>query len=360
MALRKELTRNDAAAMVVCALLIQFVELLRAGGYWERVQGWLDNQGYVDLASVIRLGGTPLDQHFWGLPALIALIESIFPISGFPTLVVISVITSLGASLLMYRLYGAAVAVMFVILCPQWVRLSTMGGSEPIFLCLLLGAWLLYRHDRALVAVILASLATTIRPIGAIAVCAFAVAMAMRRDWRRLAVSLCAAAAIGALYLALMRVATGDPLISAKMYSSHIWKSNGPFSFPFARLVISSVHRLQNEPWSQMVQPVVCMVLLGFGVFALVKHARESLKEYPAELFFVVAYLIFVAFYNDHDLAGFLPRLAIPVYPFLIFCWRTRLPKNRFVYWPLVVISALIAAADLVGFRTVFGFGLHS
>jgi hypothetical protein len=53
----------------------------------------------------------------------------------------------------MYRLYGAAVAVTFLILCPQWVRLSTMDGSEPVFLCLLLGAWLAYRSDRTLIAV---------------------------------------------------------------------------------------------------------------------------------------------------------------------------------------------------------------
>jgi hypothetical protein len=30
--------------MVVCALLIQFLELMRVGGYWERAQDWLDNQ----------------------------------------------------------------------------------------------------------------------------------------------------------------------------------------------------------------------------------------------------------------------------------------------------------------------------
>jgi hypothetical protein len=50
----------------------------------------------VDLASVIRFGGPPLDQHFWGLPALIALFESVFHASGFLALGVISLITSLG------------------------------------------------------------------------------------------------------------------------------------------------------------------------------------------------------------------------------------------------------------------------
>jgi hypothetical protein len=125
------------------------------------------------------------------------------------------------------------------------------------------------------------------------------------------------------------------------------------------RLVISAAHRLKNEAWSQSVQPLVCIILLGFGVFALAKHWPETLKEYPAELIFPSAYLLFMVFYNDPDVSGFQPRLAIPDYPFLIFCWRTRLPRNRFVFWPMVILSALIASADVVGFQTVFGFGLH-
>jgi hypothetical protein len=102
------------------------------------------------------------------------------------------------------------------------------------------------------------------------------------------------------------------------------------------------------------------MAFLVFGIFALSKHARAFLQQYPAELVFVIGYLGFMTCYNDVDIAGELTRYTIPVYPFLVFSFREWLPKNRFVYWPLVLLSGLIASADLVGFRTVFGFSLHS
>jgi hypothetical protein len=86
---RNEITRNDVTAIVVVSLLIPFVELIRAGGYLERVQAWLDNGSYVQIANVIRFGGAPAEAHFWGLPAVIALIESVFPISGYLALVLI-------------------------------------------------------------------------------------------------------------------------------------------------------------------------------------------------------------------------------------------------------------------------------
>jgi hypothetical protein len=155
---RGEITHFDVAAVVFVSFVIPFLELAQTGNYWGRLEDWLDNGSYVEIANVIRFGGTPRAPHFWGLPNLIAAIQAAFDVSGFAAIVVISIGCSAAASLLIDRLYGDSVTVAFLILCPTWVRLSVMGGSEPLFLCLLLGCWLAFRSSRALVAVVLAGL----------------------------------------------------------------------------------------------------------------------------------------------------------------------------------------------------------
>ena len=204
----RELGASDVVLVVFAALLIPFYELIRAGNYWGRVNDWLDNPSYVEIAEIIQSGGfLGEEHHFWGLPLVIAGAQVAFGISGFAALIAISIACSVAASFLMYRLYGAVATVAFLILCPEWVRLSVMGGSEPLFLCLLLASWLAFRSDRVLMAVLLASFATTVRPVGFIALCAFAFTLILRRHWRELAMSICIGVGIG---LGISRVPAGS------------------------------------------------------------------------------------------------------------------------------------------------------
>ena len=272
----------------------------------------------------------------------------------------ISVASSLAASFLLYKLYGPRVLVSFIILCPEWMCLSIMGGSEPLFLCLLAASWLAFRSDRVWVAAILASLATTVRPLGALAVCAFAVTLVLRRDWRRLVVTLLVAATIALAYMTWLREATGGSLTNLSLYSKNIWPAGAPFSLPLLRVIRGSVLLVNTAIWTRTVQPFFSMVFVAIGVFVLWKHARALIHDYPAEFLFVIGYLAFMLCYNEVNIADFFPRLAIPIFPLMLFGSREWLPKHRFVYWTLFLISAMVASANLVGFRTIFGFSLHS
>ena len=107
------------------------------------------------------------------------------------------------------------------------------------------------------------------------------------------------------------------------------------------------------------VQSLFSILLLSFGAFALSQQMRTMLQRYPAELTFVIAYLGFLACYNFGGVADFLPRFAIPVLPFLLFAAHNWLPNNRFLVWPIAVLSVLIASSAVVGFKAVFGFPLH-
>jgi len=234
---------------------------------------------------------------------------------------------------------------------------------------LLLASWLAFRSDRALMAVLLASFATTVRPVGFIALCAFAFALVLRRHWRELAISICIGVGIGLAYLAWLWVVTGDAFINFKLYSTWAWPSGKPFSLPFVQLGKSFFDVLLHSRWTEWVQSLFSILLLSFGAFALSKQMRTMLQRYPAELTFVIAYLVFLACYNDtgaadalpgaEGAANSLPRYAIPALPFLLFTARNWLPNNRFLVWPMAVLSALIASSALVGFEAVFGFSLH-
>ena len=252
MKLEKEISTKDVVAMAVSAMLVPFMELACRGIYWNRVEAWLDNESYIDIAHVLRFGGTPSTPHFWGFPAVIALTETVFSTSGLASLVLVSFVSSALASLLIFRLYGPIVTVMFLVLCPEWVRVSIMGGSESLFLLLLLGSWLAFRSNRSSIAVVLASLAATARPVGAIAVCAFALTLLLRRDWRRLAVSISIAVGMGVAYLGWLRVVCGDPFVNFRLYSAQDWPSGNPFSFPFVQLVkgLIRIPRLNPGPVS--------------------------------------------------------------------------------------------------------------
>jgi hypothetical protein len=236
MSSKREINPRDAVALYIAALFISIFELLRTGLYRERVHEWLDNSSYVDLSRVILSGGLPAEHHFWGFPALIALFEKSLSLSGFAALVMISFIASVAAMILMFRLYGAAVSVAFLAVCPEWVKMSVVGGSEPLFVCLLLASFLAFRADRVWASVLFASLATTVRPPGVFAICAIVLCLIGRRDWRKPAISVSLALAIGIVYLAWVRRVSGDAFVSVRLYSSSDWPPGKPFSFPLVPL----------------------------------------------------------------------------------------------------------------------------
>ena len=353
-----EITRLDVVAVVFVSLLIPFLELAETGNYWGRLKDWLDNGSYVEIANVIRSGGIPRHHNFWGLPHLMAAIQAAFDVSGFAAIVLISLPCSVATSFLIDRLYGASVTIAFLILCPTWVRLSVMGGSEPLFLCLLLSSWLAFRSNLALLAVALASFATTVRPVGLFAICGIGFAIILQRDWKRLAMSACIAVGVALAYLMRCQVISGDALINFRLYSD-AWTYGNPLSLPFLQLGKGLFDFVVPNLWTSWIEHLFSLILAGIGTFFLLTKCATLLRRYPAEVAFVSAYLFFLVCYNSETVVTHFARYSIPVIPFLLFTAHDWLPTNRFLVWPLGIVSALIASSGLVGFESVFGFSLH-
>ena len=234
-----------------------------------------------------------------------------------------------------------------------------MGGSEPLFLCLLLGCWLAFRSNRALPAVGLASFATTVRPVGFFALCGIGFALILQREWKWLAMSVYIAAGIGLAYLAQCVVISGDPLINFRLYSSDLWPYGNPLSLPFMQLGRFVFDFVLNNRWTIWIEGLLSLTLVSGGTVFLSTKFATLLRRYPAELGFVSAYLIFLVCYNSETVITHFARFSIPVIPFLLFAAHDWLPTSRFVLWPLAIFSTLIASSGVVGFESVFGFSPH-
>jgi hypothetical protein len=358
-----EFSATEAMALFCSVLCIQALEIWRAGAYLNRAHEWLDNESYVTIASIIRLGRfeAPYEsRHFLGFPLLIEGVSHLLRISEMVSLLMLSLLCSLLACFLIGRLFGPLVAIVFCIFSLDWIRLSVMGGSEPLFACFLFGSFMAVRSERWTLAASLASLASAVRPVGAIALVAFAMVLLWQRRWAKFATVIITGAVLVGLYGALTSYLFGDPLISVRLYSS-AWGKGGPISFPLFTLSVSAFNNIPRGPWTAWLQNILWIVLtLGLtAVIALAGKWRQLFNMDPAELIFASLYLAFFLVYNYDGIAGFFPRFMIPILPMGLFCVRSWIPQNRRIAWPAAALSALLAAAGIVGFKTVFGFALH-
>ena len=79
--------------------------------------------------------------------------------------------------------------------------------------------------------------------------------------------------------------------------------------------------------------------------------------HYP-EVFFATIYSLFLLSCNYSGIVWSFSRLSLPMLPLYLFLLREWIPHDRRVLWGGAVLSALLASADLIHFRNVFGFKL--
>jgi hypothetical protein len=358
--LQQQFPPREAAGAILAALLIPFFELCRVGKFWIISSTADDNPSYIQISDVIlQRGGLIQGQHFWGFPALIAAFRWGLGISGVVALVSIAVVFSLAAAFLIYRLYGFRAAVALFALSPAWLRTSVLGGSEPLFMFLLLLSWLAFRVDCAVLAVAIGSLATTVRPVGVFAVCAFLFLMVRRREWRRLTASVLSAGAVGLAYFGSLQFLSGDPFLNFKRYSGD-WRSGMPLTLPFGAFG-RSFQIILHDRWTNSAVTFIGLALFAFGALALLRNRKSlSVGEFHAEVLFVTFYLCFLACYNHDWVLSAWPRFSIPVLPFLLFAADNWLPRRRITVWLMTSASALLVAAEAIGFKAVFGISLRN
>src|ERR1700686_1400494 len=189
-----------ALCLVTCILFVFFVTMFR--NYFSAVDDFGDSSAYMTLASAVRhldFRGIVIKQ-FWGLPYAMAAVSTVTGVTERTALLVLSFASSLTTVAVAYRLWGGWIAGFFAILNLDWIQRSYLGGSEPLFVALLFGSFLAVRKERWLLASLLASCATVVRPLGVFALAGIGVTLLLRRAYRRFLLATAIGLVIGVLY----------------------------------------------------------------------------------------------------------------------------------------------------------------
>jgi len=339
---------------LTCVLFVTFISFFRA--YSAAVDNFGDSSAYMTLASAIRhwdFRGIVVKQ-FWGLPYAMAALSTLARISDRTSLLAISVVASFAAVVLAWHLWGGWIAGFFAILNFDWLQRSYLGGSEPLFVALLFGSFLAVRKERWLIAVLLASLATVVRPLGIFALIGIGVALLWRRSYRTLLLAILIGGVVGALYTLPLARHFGDPLATVNSYHSREWQGGWLFGFPFYAIIKGTV--TEPAPLTNLVLSFGWILLVLVAIVVMLRSARfrEYARSHLVETIFLIPYLWTLYTYNyPHWARGNFARFAIPIIPFVLLALDRWVPKNRRVLWVLGAVSPILAAASAIGISNV-------
>jgi hypothetical protein len=332
----REESSEPSVAYAVALLIGASLLAIAAAGlrvYLTRVREFPDMASYAEAATAVRhwqLSGAAARQ-FWGYPYVAALVSLVLP--GVPMLVVLVIISAVSGCIavaLAHRLWGGWTAVYVTAVGWQWVQREAFGGSEPLFMALVLAAFLATRRDQWRRAALWAALATVVRPIGIFALGGLLVAAVIKRRWIDVALGCCIAAAVFGVYCVPLAF-TGDALgnihwYAPQMMGGTVWRN------------------LLTDEVSPVRKILVAGAIAAVLVAPLVVFAKEQTGR-QAENLFAFGTSCFLVTLNCQPCAWAFSRFAIVSIPFALLVVRRWLPRDDRVVCVLSIGSALIAAA---------------
>jgi len=333
-------------------LFISTISLAR--NYFSAIDNFGDSMGYMNLASAIRrwdFSGIAIKQ-FWGLPYAMAALSKLTGASDRTALLVLSFVPSLLSGLLARRLWGGWVAGYFLILNFDWLQRSLLGGSEPLFVCLLFAAFLCVRQERWMVAALLASFATVVRPLGLFALVGIGLTLLREREFRKFAAATLIGLLVGVLYAIPLASHFGDPLANVNSYHNRAWQGGWLFGFPFYAIIKGTL--VYPAPWTNLVLSFGWILLVLAAVVVMVRSQpfHTYCRSHAVEAMFLVPYLWCLFTYNyPYWARGNFARFAIPILPFVLLALDRWVPKDRRVLWGLGVMTPVLAACSALGIR---------
>lgn len=345
-------------ALLTCLLFVSVISALSS--YPRTVDNFGDSSAYMSVASAIRrwdFQGLTVKQ-FWGLPYLMALVSTLLRVSDRTSLLLISAVSSFVSAALAHRLWGGWAAGFFAVVNFDWMQRSFLGGSEPLFVALLFSAFLAVRRQRWILAALSASLATTVRPLGILALLALGVVLLGRREYRKAMLAFLVGCAIGLAYMLPLWRLYRDPLATVHSYQQANQAGPHLFGVPFHAMVMGTL--LYHSTWTNLLLTFgwILFVLAGMVAAVASRAFRDYAKSHPVEVIFAGAYVLAICSYNyPYWARGSFPRFVIPVIPLVVLALSPWIPKSRALsrglLWGLAVISPILAAASALGIRNV-------
>jgi len=345
-------SRKEIALLAAVTFAIFAAVILSASHYSSTVDGFGDSSSYIKLASAIRRWNFDgiVPKQFWGLPYAMAALSKLSGLSDRTSLLIFSFVPSFFSALLIRRLWNGWIAAYFCVLSFDWLQRSCLGGSEPLFVFLLLASFLAVRRDKWWIASLLASLATIVRPLGAFALLGIGLVLLWRRDFLKFAMATATGVVVGALYALPLATQFGDPLATVSSYHNPQWQGGWLFGFPFYAIIKGTV--LYPAPWTNLLLSLGWIALVVFAVFkmAALREFRSYCRAHPVEAIFLVPYLWCLFTYNYPVWArSNFARFSIPVLPFVLLALWKWIPKDRWIVWAVGVVSPILAAGSALG-----------
>jgi Gpi18-like mannosyltransferase len=343
-----------ALCLATWILFVSSVALLR--NYFTAVDNFGDSSAYMTLAAAIRrwdFRGIVIKQ-FWGLPYAMAALSRIAGVSDRTALLLVSLVSSFLGAALAYRLWGGWVAGFFATLSFDWMQRSYLGGSEPLFVALLFGSFLAVRSQRWLLASVLASLATVVRPLGVFALVGIGITLLWKRDYRKFLLATAIGIVIGVLYTLPLASHFGDPMATVNSYHGQEWQGGWLFGFPFYAIIRGTL--MEPPPLTNLILSFGWIFLVLLAIVAMVKTTRfrEYSRAHPVEIVFISPYIWCLYTYNyPHWARGNFARFAVPILPFVLIALYCQIPKDRRVLWATGLVTPLLAAASAIGVSNV-------
>lgn len=354
--------RKLAAFWAVCATSFLLVTLL-LWPYSTAITAFGDSDAYMNVAKAIaswNFAGLQVLQ-FWGVSYVVALVALVARVPVIASLIVVTVASSAATAILAGRLWGWWVAALMTALNFEWMQRSLLGGAEPLFMLLLLSAFVAVRSERWWTAAMLASLATTVRPLGICALVAIGLVLLHRKEYRRFLVAVVTGVAIGGLYVLPLHIYFHDGLATVHSYES----AHALFGIPFYAIAQGI---LMHPPLTNLLLSCswIFVVICGTALMCFSKDCRKYREAYPVELLFAVLYTFAICSYNyPHWALGSFARFSIPSIPFALIGWREflrkhnsssswRITKMEPLLWTAAVVFPALAACSAYGIRNVF------
>lgn len=341
-------------AALTFIIFISTISTMRA--YTAAVDNFGDSSAYMSLASAIRhwdFRGIEVKQ-FWGLPYAMAALSKVTGLSVRSALLVCSLLPALFTILLARQLWGGWIAGYFAVLNFDWLQRSCLGGSEPLFMCLLLAGFTFARRRRWMLASLLAALATIVRPLGVFALVGIGLTLLWQKDFRKLAGATAIGLTVGVLYALPLAAHFGDPLATVNSYHSQQWQGGWLFGFPFYAIIKGTI--LYPAPWTNLILSFgwILLVLAAIVVMVRSKTFREYCRSHSVEAIFLPPYLWCLFTYNyPYWARGNFARFAIPILPFVLLALYRWIPKDRRVLWGIGVVAPALAAISAFGLANV-------
>ena len=344
---------REVLVLALLGAVLFSLTILHFRDYRSAVDAFGDSGAYVSVATAIRhwnFDGLQV-KHFWGYPYAMALVSDVthLPVGG--SLLAVSFFSCMLSIAFAYRLWGGWVAALFAVMNFDWMQRSFLGGSEPLAVALIFGAFLATRKDRFLLAAALASFSTIVRPLGVFSLLAIIVVLLCRRDFKRAILAALIGACTAVLYMVPLLKYFGDPLATVHSYG-------GPgrllFGLPFYAIIEGTI--LYPAPLTNIVLSGFWILLVSTGAVMMLRNAafRTYAREHAVEVGFAVPYLLLIYCYNYPVFArGNFARFEIPVLPFVYLALLRWIPRDRRLLWAIGVVSPILAAGSALGIRNV-------